>query len=127
MNEIPVVSEASVGEPEFYRHKALQEYLEFVELLAKDHEGDSGNPREPLLRFEDEGDIRKEDNRDEVLVQPARLTLNAKHIVSCCRMVSGEINARHDTIVNALFDNNIIRRGLTAHEQKSEEMKTAMA
>ena len=45
-------------------------------------------------------------------------TLNAKHIISCCKRVSGEINARHDIVVNILLNNILIRRGLTAHEQK---------
>ena len=51
------------------------------------------------------------------------LTLNAKHIVSNCRKVSGEINARHDTIVNILLNNILIQRGLITHEQRWEDRK----
>ena len=36
------------------------------------------------------------------------LALNAKQIVSCCKRVSGEINARHDAVVNILL-NNILK------------------
>ena len=36
--------------------------------------------------------------------------LNAKHIVSCCRRVSGEINARHDIVVNILLNNILVQR-----------------
>ena len=49
--------------------------------------------------------------------------LTAKHIISCCRKVSGDINARHDIIVNILLNNIMIKRGLIAHEQKWEERK----
>ena len=44
--------------------------------------------------------------------------LSAKHIISCCRKVSGEINARHYTVVNILLNNILIQRGLVSHEQK---------
>ena len=37
------------------------------------------------------------------------LPLNAKHIVGCCRKVAGEINARHDIVVNILI-NILIQR-----------------
>ena len=46
------------------------------------------------------------------------LPLNAKHIVSCCRKVSSEINARHDIVVNILLNNVLKQRGLITHEQK---------
>ena len=52
------------------------------------------------------------------------LPLNARHIISCCRKVSAEINARHDIIVNILLNNILVQRGLIAHEQKWEERKT---
>ena len=52
------------------------------------------------------------------------LPLNAKHIVSCCRKVSSEINARHDIVVNILLNNVLKQRGLITHEQKWEERKT---
>ena len=43
-------------------------------------------------------------------------SLNTKHIVSCCRKVTAEINVRHDTVVNILLDNIIVWRGLISHE-----------
>ena len=52
------------------------------------------------------------------------IPLNAKHIVSCCRKVSGEINTRHDIVVNILLNNILVQRGLISHEQKWEYRKT---
>ena len=49
--------------------------------------------------------------------------LNAKHIISCCRKVSGDINNRHDMVVNILLNNVLIQRGLITHEQKWEDRK----
>ena len=46
------------------------------------------------------------------------LHLNSKHIVSCGKRVSGEINARHDIVVNILLNNILKQRGLVAHEQR---------
>ena len=51
------------------------------------------------------------------------LSLTARHIISCCRKVSGEINARHDIVVNILLNNILIQRGLITHEQRWEERK----
>ena len=51
------------------------------------------------------------------------LALNAKHIISCCKKVSGGINTRHDIVVNILLNNILIQRGLIAHEQKWEDRK----
>ena len=53
----------------------------------------------------------------------AGLQLNARHIVSCCRKVAGEINARHDIVVNILLNNILIQRGLALHEQKWDDRK----
>ena len=50
--------------------------------------------------------------------------LNAKHIVSYCKKASGEINTRHDIVVNILLNNVLIQRGLIDHEQKWEDRKT---
>ena len=44
--------------------------------------------------------------------------LNAKHIISCCRKVSGDINNRHDMVVNILLNNILIQRGVISHEQR---------
>ena len=54
----------------------------------------------------------------------AGLPLNAKHIVSCCKKVSGEINTRHDIVVNFLLNNILVQRGLVSHEPKWEDRKT---
>ena len=51
------------------------------------------------------------------------LPLNAKHIVSCCKMVSSEINARHDGVVNILL-NSILVQSVDPNEEMWEEMKT---
>ena len=51
------------------------------------------------------------------------LALKAKHIVSCCRKVTREINIRHDIIVNILLDNILKQRGLISHEQRWEDWK----
>ena len=58
-----------------------------------------------------------------MFLQQEWLQLNAKHIVSCCRKVSGEINGRHDTVVNILLNNILVQRGLITHEQKWEDRK----
>ena len=52
------------------------------------------------------------------------LALISKHIVSCCKKVSSEINARHDAVVNILLNNILTQRGLISHEQKWEDPKT---
>ena len=52
------------------------------------------------------------------------LALNSKHIVSCCKKVSCEINAGHDAVVNILLNNILKQRGLLSHEQKWEDRKT---
>ena len=49
--------------------------------------------------------------------------LNARHIISCCKKVSGEINTRHDIVVNILLNNILVQRGLTANEQRWDERK----
>ena len=51
------------------------------------------------------------------------LPLNARHIVSCCRKVSREINTRHDVVVNILLNNILKQRGLVSHEQRWEDSK----
>ena len=52
------------------------------------------------------------------------LPLNGKHIISCCKRVGAEINARHDIAVNILLNNIMVQRGLITHEQKWEDRKT---
>ena len=49
--------------------------------------------------------------------------MNSKHIISCCKKVSGEINTRHDTVVNILLNTILKQRGLIAHEQKWDDRK----
>ena len=56
----------------------------------------------------------------------AGLPLNAKHIVSCCK-ISGEINTRHDSVLNNLLNNILVQRGLVSHEQRWEDRKTVMS
>ena len=51
------------------------------------------------------------------------LPLNPKHIISCCRKVSGEINSRHDIVVNILLNNILLKRGLISPEQRWEDRK----
>ena len=52
------------------------------------------------------------------------LQLNAKHVVSCCKKVSADINARHDIMVNIILNNTLKQRGLVTHEQRWEDRKT---
>ena len=59
-----------------------------------------------------------------MLAQQGGLPLNGKHIISCCKKVSAEINARHDIVVNILLNNIMVQRGLITHEQKWEDRKT---
>ena len=51
------------------------------------------------------------------------LTLNAKHIITCCRKVNAEINARHDIVVNILINNILKQRGLVSKEQDWDDRK----
>ena len=51
------------------------------------------------------------------------LPLNSKHIISCCRKVAGEINARHDMVVNILLNNILLQRKLVTREQRWEDRK----
>ena len=60
-----------------------------------------------------------------MLLKQVRTARNAKHIVSWCRKVSVEINARYDIIVNNLLNNILKQRGLISHEQEWEDRKTA--
>ena len=53
----------------------------------------------------------------------AGLSLNAKHIISCCRKVSAEINNRHDIVVNILLSNILVQREVIAHEQKWDDRR----
>ena len=53
------------------------------------------------------------------------LLLNRKHIISRCKKVSGDINSRHDIVVNILLINILIQRRLVSHEQKWEGGNTA--
>ena len=62
-----------------------------------------------------------------MLVQQNKAQLTAKHIISCCRKVSGEINSRHDVVVNILLNNILVQRGLSTHEQRWEDMKMVKA
>ena len=50
--------------------------------------------------------------------------MNAKHIISNCRKVTGEIIARHDIVLNNLLNNIIVQRGLISHEKKWEDRTT---
>ena len=51
------------------------------------------------------------------------LPLNAKHIINCCRKVTGVINARHDIVVDVFPNDNLIQRGVITHEQKWDDGK----
>ena len=67
--------------------------------------------------------ITKEKTETQCWCTKTGLPLNAKHIISCCRRVTREINTRHDLVVNILLNNILIQRGLIAHEQKWEDRK----
>ena len=53
--------------------------------------------------------ITKQTTNTKCYCSKAGLALNAKHIVSNCKKVSGEINARHDIIVNILLNKSSSR------------------
>ena len=50
--------------------------------------------------------------------------LNEKHVVSCCKKASAEIQSRHDIVVNTILNNIFKQRGLITHEQMWEDRKT---
>ena len=60
--------------------------------------------------------ITKNRTESKRLCSNTGLALNAKHIVSCRRNVSAEINASHDIVVNVLLNNMLVQRGLIFHE-----------
>ena len=68
--------------------------------------------------------ITKKKVGDKCFCSKTGAQLNAKHIVSCCKRVSAEIQSRHDILVNILLNNILVQRGLIAHEQKWEDRKT---
>ena len=67
--------------------------------------------------------ITKEKTSSKCFCSQTGLPLTAKHIISCCRRVAGEINARHDIVVNILLNNVLKQRGLISHEQKWDDRK----
>ena len=67
--------------------------------------------------------ITKEKTETQCWCTKTGLPLNAKHIISCCRRATREINTRHDILVNILLNNILVQRGLTSHEQKWEDRK----
>ena len=67
--------------------------------------------------------ITKQRTEEKCWCSRAGLSLNAKHIISCCRKVSREINTRHDIVVTILLNNILIQRNLTTREQKWEDRK----
>ena len=67
--------------------------------------------------------VTKQRTESNCLCSKSRLPLNAKHIISCCRKVSGDINARHDIVVNILLNNILVQRKLATHEQRWEDRK----
>ena len=67
--------------------------------------------------------ITKKKTESKCWCRKTSLPLNARHIISCCRKVRGEINSRHDMVVNILLNNILIQRRLISHEQKWEDRK----
>ena len=55
-----------------------------------------------------------------------RLPLNSKHIVSCYKKESGDVNVRHDMVVNIPMNNIIIERGMISNDQKWDDRKMVM-
>ena len=93
-------------------------------MQPEDDESVQRDTGKPPLHGEKEGADHQVDDRVEVLVQQGWRGPERKHIISCCKKVSGEINTRHDLVVNILLNNILIQRGLTMHEEKWEERKT---
>lgn len=56
-------------------------------------------------------------------VQQIRTAAELQSYISCCKRVSGEINDRHDIIVNISLNNILIQRGLVTREQRREDRK----
>ena len=71
--------------------------------------------------------ITKQQTQTECFCSRTGLPLTANHIVRCCRKVSGEINNRHDIVVDIPLNNILKQRGLIAHEQKWDERKMVRA
>ena len=71
--------------------------------------------------------ITKERTETKCWCSRTGLPLNAKHIISCSRKVAGEINARHEIVVNILLNNILVQRGLVSNEQRWEDRKMVRA
>ena len=54
--------------------------------------------------------ITKKNVKSKCWCSESGLAPNAKHVINCCRKVNGEINSRHDIIVNILLNNILIQR-----------------
>ena len=99
-----------------------QEDIEDIELYSQDNESYPGDPREPPLHRQEKKLVTKKTETTCFCIQTG-MPLSDKHITTCCRKVSGEINARHNIVVNILLNNVLIQRGLITYEQKWEERK----
>ena len=70
--------------------------------------------------------IKKEKAETICWCSNAGQALNAKHNIRFRKKVSGEINARHDNVINILLINILKQRGLISNEQKLEDRKAVM-
>ena len=55
--------------------------------------------------------ITKQKTKTKCWCSKTGLPLNAKHMISCCKKVASEINARHDIVVNIILNNILAQRG----------------
>ena len=101
--------------------------MENTQPRSHDDEGNAGDPGEPPVHWQEEGVDDREKAEIRCFCSKTEMPFNEKHIVSCCRKVAGEINARHDIVVNILLNNILIQRRLVTHEQKWEDRKMVRA
>lgn len=77
---------------------------EVSEVHAEDNESGQGDPGEPPVCGEEEGARCKEKAETTCFCSKTGLRLAVKHIVSCCRKASGEINSRNDIVANIILN-----------------------
>ena len=78
--------------------------MENLELHPEDNEDNTGDPGEHPPCWKEEGADHKEKAETTCFCSKTGLRLAVKHIVSCCRKASGEINSRNDIVANIILN-----------------------
>ena len=83
--------------------------MEDIELLSQNNESDQGDSGELPCVGKRREKITKKKFETKCWCSKSGLALNAKHIVSCCKKVSGEINTMQDTSLTSSSTTSLSR------------------